>query len=198
LEKAVELDPNNANASLMLADTQAARGSLAQALTSAERTVQQNPRDLRGYVLLGALEEKSGNWQKAEETYQKSMQVDTDFGLGANNLASLLLDHGGDVNVALSLAQTARRSMPHSPNTADTLAWAYIQEGVYASAIDLLQTALTQEPNNPTYRYHLGVAYQRSNNPAAAATQFQQVLKLDPGYVKGEEIRKYLADLSKS
>ena len=88
--------------------------------------------------------------------------------------------------------------MPDSPNTADTLAWAYIQVGVYGSAIDLLQEALTQTPNNPTYRYHLGVAYQRTKNPAAAATQFRQVLKLDPGYVKGEEIRKYLADLSKS
>ena len=102
------------------------------------------------------------------------------------------------MNVALSLAQTARHSLPDSPNTADTLAWAYIQVGVYGSAIDLLQEALTQTPNDPTFRYHLGVAYQRMKNPAAAATQFRQVLKLDPGYVKGEEIRKYLADLSKS
>ena len=197
LEKAVELDRNNVDALLLLADTQAARGSLPQALASAERAVQQNPRDLRGYALSGVLEEKSGNWQKAEETYQKAMQIDSKYGIGANNLASLLLDHGGNVNVALSLAQTARRTVPDSPNTADTLAWAYIQEGVYESAIELLQEALTQTPNSPTYRYHLGVAYQRNKNPAAAATQFQQVLKLDPGYVKGEEIRKYLADLRK-
>jgi len=101
------------------------------------------------------------------------------------------------VNVALSLEETARRSLPDSPNTADTLAWAYIQIGVYGSAIDLLQEALTQTPNDPTFRYHLGVAYQRTKNPTAAATQFRQVLKLDPGYVKGEEIRKYLEDLSK-
>jgi tetratricopeptide (TPR) repeat protein len=198
LEKAVELDPNNANAFLLLADTQAARGSLLQALATAERAVQQNPHDVRAYAVLGVLEEKSGNWQKAEETYQKALQIDPEYGVGANNLASLLLDHGGDVNQALSLAQTARQSMPDSPNTADTLAWAYIQIGAYPSAIDLLQVALTEIPNNPTYRYHLGVAYQRTKNPAAAAAQFRQVLKLDPGYVKGEEIRKYLADLSKS
>jgi len=197
LEKAIEIDHNNVNAFLMLADTQAARGSLAQALASAERAVQQNPRDVRAYAGLGVLEEKSGNWQKAEEAYQKAMQIDPEYGIGANNLACLLLDHGGSVNVALSLAETARRSLPDSPNTADTLAWAYIQIGVYGSAIDLLQEALTQTPNDPTFRYHLGVAYQRTKNPTAAATQFRQVLKLDPGYVKGEEIRKYLEDLSK-
>jgi hypothetical protein len=41
------------------------------------------------------------------------------------------------------------------------------------------------------------VAYQRSKNTAAATTQFWQVLRLDPGYVKDDEIRKYLADPSK-
>jgi len=198
LEKAVEVDRNNVNAFLMLADTQAARGLLAQALATAERAVQQNPRDVRAHSGLGVMEEKSGNWQKAEEAYQKALQIDPQYGLGANNLAILLLEHGGDVNVALSLAQTARHSLPDSPNTADTLAWANIQVGVYGFAIDLLQKALTQTPNDSTFRYHLGVAYQRMKNPTAAATQFRQVLKLDPGYVKGEEIRKYLADLSKN
>lgn len=51
-------------------------------------------------------------------------------------------------------------------------------------------------PNSPTYHYHLGVAYKRNNNPAAAATQFRQVLKLDPAYAKSEEIRKYLAEIN--
>lgn len=129
LEKAVELDHNNMNALLMLADTQAARGSLPQALATAAWEVQRNPRDLRGYMLLGVLEEKSGDWQKAEEAYQKARQIDPAFGVGANNLASPLLDHAGDVNQALSLAQTARRGMPDSPNSTDTLAWAYVQEG---------------------------------------------------------------------
>jgi len=198
VEKVVELDPNNVNALLMLADTQTARGSLPQALVSAERAVRQNPRDVRAYSVLGVLEEKAGNWQKAEEAYQKAMQIDPEYGVGANNLACLLLDHGGSVDTALSLAKTARQSMPDSPNTADTLAWAYIQTGVYGSAIDLLQDALAQTPNNATYRYHLGVAYQRTNNPAAAATQFREVLKLDPKNVKGDEIRKYLAGFSKS
>ncbi len=196
-EKAVELDHNNVNAFLMLADAQAARGSLPQALASAERAVQQNPRGVRAYAVVGVLEEKSGNWQKAEEAYQKAMQIDPGYGLGANNLAFLLLEHGGNVDVALSLAQTARNSLPDSPSTADTLAWAYIMKGIYGSAIDLLLKALTQTPDNPTYHYHLGVAYQRSGNAAAAATQFRQVLKLDPGYVKGQEIHKQLADLGK-
>jgi len=197
LEKAVELDRNNVPAFLLLADVQAARGSLDQALASSQRAVQQNPRDVRAYAVLGVLEEKAGDWQKAEEAYQKAMQIDPAYGLGANNLAFLLLEHGGNVDLALSLAQTARNSMPDSPSTADTLAWAYIRKGVYGSAIDLLEKALTQQPNNPMFHYHIGLAYMGMKNHAAAVAQFKQVLKLDPQNAKGDEIRKYLADLSK-
>jgi Flp pilus assembly protein TadD len=56
---------------------------------------------------------------------------------------------------------------------------------------------VAKSPENPTYHYHLGVAYQRAKDPAAAATQFRQVLKLDPGYEKSQEIRKQLDELVK-
>jgi tetratricopeptide (TPR) repeat protein len=143
------------------------------------------------------LQDKSGNWQKAEETYQKALEIDSAYGLGANNLAYLLLEHGGNVDVALSLAETARNSLPESPTTADTLAWAYVQKGTYGSAFDLLKKALVQAPNNPDIYYHLGVLYLRTGNTAVAANMFRQALKLDPKYVKGEEIRKLLADIDK-
>ena len=58
LERAVELNKNNADALLMLARVQEARGSMERAAVSYERLIQQNPRDVRSYVLLGALEEK--------------------------------------------------------------------------------------------------------------------------------------------
>jgi Flp pilus assembly protein TadD len=196
-EKAVELDHNNLTAFVMLATTQEARGSLPQALASAQRSVQQNPRDVRSYTLLGMFEEKSGDWQKAQEAYQKALQIEPGSPLVANNLAFLLLDHGGNADLALSLAQTARSKLPDSPTTADTLAWAYIRKGVFGSALPLLEKAVQQAPGIPDFRYHLGVAYQHMNNTAAAATQFRQVLKMAPGYVKSEEIRKYLANPGK-
>jgi Flp pilus assembly protein TadD len=88
------------------------------------------------------LEEKSGDWQKAQETYQKALQAEPGSPLVANNLAFLLIDHGGNADWALSLAQTARSKLPNSPTTADTLAWAYIRKGIYGSALPLLQKAV--------------------------------------------------------
>ena len=76
-----------------------------------------------------------------------------------------MLQHGGNTDVALTLAQTARRTLPDSPNVADTLALAYYQKGVYSSAIDLLEEAVKKQPQNATMHYHLGMAYQKVGKP---------------------------------
>jgi tetratricopeptide (TPR) repeat protein len=80
--------------------------------------------------------------------------------MAANNLA-FMLEHGGDLNAALSYAQMARLEQPGSPATGDTLAWAYYQNGSYRAAVDLLQEALIKRPKPPAYHYHLGLAYEK-------------------------------------
>ena len=89
-----------------------------------------------------------------------------------------MLEHGENVNVATSLAQTARKGMPDLPSSADTLGWAYYHQGVYTSATDLFQEAIKQEPQNPTYHYHLGLAYQKQNNYALAKKELQSALRI--------------------
>jgi hypothetical protein len=57
------------------------------------------------------------------------------YPLAENNLAYPMLEHGGNTDVARSLAQTARQKLPDSPDVADTLAWAYYKKGVNKLAI---------------------------------------------------------------
>ena len=63
----------------------------------------------RAYVLLGSLEDARGNRPQAQKWYEKALQLQPDQALAANNLAFLMLETGQNVNVALTLAQTARR-----------------------------------------------------------------------------------------
>ena len=55
------------------------------------------------------------------------------------SLAYRMLQNGENVDVALTLAQTARQGMPNSTSAADTLAWAYYYKGTYGFARDLLK-----------------------------------------------------------
>ena len=94
------------------------------------------------------------DWTKAQEAYQKTLALKPGDPIAANNLANVMLQSGGNIDVAMSLAESARRGMPDSPNAADTLGWIYYQKGVYGSAISMLQEALKLQskqhaPDNP-------------------------------------------------
>jgi tetratricopeptide (TPR) repeat protein len=149
-------------------------------------------------MLLGVLEETRGNWQKGQELYERALQVAPDYPQAANNLANSMLDHGGDVDVAFGLAQTARRGMPNSAAAADTLAWAYYQKSAYSTAIELLNEALAKSPNNSTYHYHIGMAYEKNKDQRRAIEHLQRALSINPNYAKANEIRQTLAALGTS
>ncbi len=139
---------------------------------------------------LGGAYEATGDWQQAEASYHRALGLRADFGPAANNLAYLMLEHGGDLNVALSLAQTARRNMPNVPNTADTLGWAYYRGGSFSSAAPMFEEAVKREPANATYHYHLGLAYQKLNDAARAKAELQKAISVDPKSPVAEEARR--------
>ena len=107
-----------------------------------------HPNDAAALAILGTLEESRGNFGKAEADYRKSLQIQPQAAdRGEQSRLSHALN-GENVDVALTLAQTARQGMPNSPNTADTLAWAYYYKGTYGFARDLLEDAVKTEPND--------------------------------------------------
>ena len=126
------------------------------------------------------------------------MTLKPDEPLAANNLAYLLLEHSGDVNVALSLAQTGRKGLPNLPNSADTLGWAYYRTGAYSAAAPLLETAVKAVPDNQSYRYHLGVTYEKLKDPARAKAELEKAISLDPKSPVADEARQAISELAPS
>ncbi|MEY2396372.1 MAG: hypothetical protein QOF94_2717, partial [Acidobacteriaceae bacterium] len=195
--KAIELDKNNSDALLKLAQTQAAEGSVSQALATYQQSIKDHPKEISFYLLAGMMYESQSNWDQAKVMYQQALNIQHDNPLASNNLAYVMLQQGGNVDVALAMAQTARRGMPDSPNAADTLGWAYFQKGVYRSAIDMFQEALRLNEkkggaDDPTMHYHLGLAYQKANQPVLARQQLERVLKISPN---NSEAKKALSEL---
>jgi tetratricopeptide (TPR) repeat protein len=181
---------------LLLSSVQVSRGSVDQAIGGYQRALQSNPRDVRLYVSLGSLLETRNEWEQAEGYYQKALDIKPDYALAANNLAYLMLDHGGNINVALSLAQAGRRGLPDQPYSADTLGWAYYQQGLYDSAIGLFQEAIREEKpdaKSATYRFHLGMSYVKANKTALAKQQLEETLQINPNYNQADQLRKAIA-----
>jgi len=180
LARAVELDSRNVRALALLAQLQAARGQPDQAIGTYQRAIVVEPTNASLYLALGSAYESTGNWQQAEATYQKALTIQPENALVSNNLAYLMLEHGGSVNVALTLAQTARKGLPDLPNSADTLGWAYYHNGAFSVAAPLFEDAVKKAPSNLAYHYHLGLTYQKLNETVQARTQFDKIINMDP------------------
>jgi Flp pilus assembly protein TadD len=179
---------------------QAAKGSTDQAIATCRRGLENNPNEPNFDILLGDLYQSRKDWNNAIEAYQKALTLKPGNPVASNDLAAVMLQSGGNLDVALSLVQTARRGLPDSPGVADTLGWIYYQKGAYRLAVDSLREAMklaqaSNSPDNPQFHYHLGMAYAKSGQPALARQQLEKMLKMNPDAGDATDARKQLAQL---
>jgi cellulose synthase operon protein C len=200
LNKSIQLDDHNVDAWLKLIQVQAVRDSADLALSTCEHALEKNPDEAGFYLLRGELYDSKQQWTDAQQAFEKALVLSPGNPAASNDLAYVMLVTGGNPDLAIPLAETARRGMPNSPQAADTMGWALYQKGAYSSAINQFKDALqlaekTKSPDNPTVHYHLGMAYQKTGQIALAREHLQRVLKINPNYRAANDVRKLLSEL---
>jgi len=63
--------------------------------------------------------ESKKDWGKAQDAFQNALAIKPNDPIASDHLANVMLESGGNFDVALSLAQNARRGMP-IPRTSPT------------------------------------------------------------------------------
>ncbi|MDR3411446.1 MAG: tetratricopeptide repeat protein [Formivibrio sp.] len=200
LQKSVELDKHNSDALIQLCQVIAMRGNIEKAIGLASDSLKENPRQPNLDILLGDLYVSRSDWKDAQNAYQNALANDSQNPVASIDLARVILNSGGNFDIALELALTARRALPSSPMVEETLGWIYYQKGVYPLAVTNLQEAIKLQENNklpdgPEIHYRLGMAYEKANQAALARRELEQVLKNYPDYRENAEIKGALARL---
>lgn len=94
----------------------------------------------------------------------------------------------------LTSPQSSRSIFPSSDAITSSLditrrnAVRLLREAVQLSEKDKL-------PDNPDIHYHLGLAYEKTDQPALARQQLQRVLKINPNYSGAADVKRELAQL---
>ena len=127
-KQAIKLDENVLISYLNLGNLYVKNQSYEQAIRQYEAVIKANPTVLPPYMLLGVIYDLQGKHPKANEYYQQVLKINPRFGPAANNLAWNYAEHNGNIDVALSLAQTAKEQLPDAPAVSDTLGWIYYKE----------------------------------------------------------------------
>jgi len=179
-QKAMQLNPTSIGAVNIYTRAEIGLNDVDPAIATWQAWIGSHPSDSHAWQMMGSLQEAKGDQTKAMEEYQKALQIDANNAVAANNLAYLMVENGRNVDVALTLAQTARRALPDSPNTADTLAWVYYYKGNFYMARDLLEGALKTTQDNPSMQFHLGMTYSKMNDKPDAVLHLKKAAALDP------------------
>ena len=179
-----------------LGELYARQGKVEEAIREFEAILEKSPQQPSVLTILGMLHEQQKNFPRATARYEEALRVNANFAPAANNLAWILIEHGGDKERALSYAETAwKASSPKDPHIADTLGWVYFHKQMYGKAASLLKEAVDGLPEDPVILYHYGMAQYWNDNNAEAKKSLTKFLALSPNNPDARKAKEVLAAL---
>jgi tetratricopeptide (TPR) repeat protein len=173
------------------------KGELDFSIIFLKQAKELQPRNALILATLATALDRAGQKQAADVTYRSALEADANNAGALNNLAFLLSENGGDLDVALAYAERARQLYPNRPAVADTLGWVYLKKNKIDEATAILRDVVRQNPDQAVYRYHLSVALDRGGDHAAAIEELKKALESSPSKEEEQKIREFLAKISK-
>lgn len=182
------------------AKVKAVRGDVAGALADDRTAIARQPQPLT-LLELGELLDAQGRTAEAQQQYavlRATQQLYQASGQVVDAELSLFESDHGDPATAVALAQKAYAARPDSVIAEDAQAWALHAAGRDREALPLAQAALRNGYHSASFRYHLGVIEMSVGDRAAARTDLQTALTLNPNWnpLQAPKARALLAGLS--
>jgi tetratricopeptide (TPR) repeat protein len=181
----------------MLAGLYFQQKRLDEAKTQFETMADNPAAAVAGSTMVGIILQLQGKPEEARAVYERLLQTNPAAAIAANNLAMLLVESGGNLDVALNHAQTARNVLPTDADINDTLGLVYYRKGLSSLAVSAFEVSTGAQPANPEFWLHLGQAHAAAGDKEKARAALQQALKLNPAFDGAEEARRALEGLDK-
>jgi tetratricopeptide (TPR) repeat protein len=193
--KAIELAPDFTEPYYQLGILYISQKKLPEADAKLSKVIEKNDKNVGAHTLLGVVRNSMGKIEEANKEYRRALELSPKNALAANNLASNLSDHGGNLDEALKFAQVAREAAPEDPNVGDTLGWIYFKKGLFDTAYPLISDASRKLEKNAVVRYHHGMVLSKKGKTKEAAAELKAALALDADFPGAAEAKKELATL---
>lgn len=131
--------------------------------------------DAKSLLMAAMQAESCSNWADAQADYRSALVKDPASVLASNNLAMLLIKHGGDPHDALQFAQRAVQLQPRVATFYDTLAAAQRFIGDAQAAVEAESIAARLDPDAVEWKVHTAQYHLDAGDPAAAARIIQDM-----------------------
>jgi tetratricopeptide (TPR) repeat protein len=182
----------------MLGQFYAKQGRLDEARTEFENIIKKDPRSVAARTMVGIIFDAQGKREEAKRAFQAAVAESADLApVAANNLAYIYAEEGTNLDVALTLATSAKKALPENGEIDDTLGWVYYKKDLASLAIVPLEESVKKRPGSAAALYHLGMAYAKINDASKARPALERALKMNLRPADAASARQALAAVSK-
>lgn len=170
LLKAVQFDPNNADAHNLLGLLHLRKAAESEELSSRAQC-------LKGEELRLEKQEMDDHFNKAEGEFKRAIEIKPNFSEALNNLAVVAI-HFGRNDEAIQYEEKALANIVYrEPFAAQgNLGWAYLNKHDLARAAKTLKQALFEQPQFCVGRYRLAKVYYEQHEFDEAAEELERVV----------------------
>jgi tetratricopeptide (TPR) repeat protein len=145
--------------------------------------------------MLGSMYERQKEYDKAEKTFKKVIELNPKHAAALNYLGYMLADRGVRLEESLSLIQKAVDLDPNNGAYLDSLGWAYFKLNRVNEAETYLKKALDRVRKDPTIHEHLGDVYYQKGQYADAKAAWETSVANGQDEEESRKVRKKIDDL---
>jgi len=184
LQRAVDKDPEDAQAAWFLADYYDEIGNTLRAEQMYIKAMEAHPGDWRLYAKLGLFSFHHGQYVDAERYYRTACELAPDNVQATYSLGGLLL-YLGRYREALTMLQHGVEIKP-SAGGYSNLGSALFLDGQFAQAVTAFEHAVELAPFDHRYRRNLGDGYSRLGSSDKARIAYEKALELVDQQIRNE------------
>ncbi|MBZ0108363.1 MAG: tetratricopeptide repeat protein [Candidatus Scalindua rubra] len=189
LEKTVEIQPDFISPHYDLAKLYLLMGETDNSVEEYKRLADLDPENASVRLSIGNIYSRQGKIDKAIEAYQQVIALAPDSPVGYNELAYHYAESETNLDEGLEYALKATKLAPNDAAILDTLGWIYFKKNNFIKAIESLKSAVASRQNSPTMRFHLGMAYYRSNDLKNALNEFKNSLEISARFQEASKAK---------
>ena len=182
LFETVKSDPTNFQAVRELSVSLLDEGFNEEALKQLVYLVGIFPEDARLYFNIGFTFEKLKNFEKAEYSYRKAIELDPNEPDYYYNLGYLLMKNPKRVKEAVECFKKVLQKEPNDPNTFFNLGIIYLNGKAYETAVKCFKKAYNLNNYDILSLFYEGNAYQQMRDFEKAREIYAKVLENSPEY----------------
>ena len=145
--------------------------------------IKKNQKSFVLYNLFGAILADQKNFDKAIINYKKSLEINSDYAEGHNNLGSVLYKIG-KFSESIDSYQRAIKIKPDFTEAYNNLGLTFKELGKFSESIDSYQRAIKIKPDFTEAYNNLGLTFEELGKFNESIDSYQRAIKINPEYAE--------------